>query len=359
MPGEQALTMSPEGLRQFLSLKREAVEAVTARFYTTFPTLLVQFGEQGRQATREDLGYHLEFLQPVIELGVLQPFVDYLRWLESILRSRNVPTSYLPLSLDWFAEFFSTRLPAEDAAIVAAALEASKSELQAANGLPMAYLRGMPEPWDACEAFEEELLAGQHRKAWAIFQQSLEAGQDYVETALHLVQPALYRIGQKWQENKISVSREHLASAIAQGILARGYSHAQPAPRRHGKVVLACVAENDHALGLTMVADALELEGWEVFNLGANNPTKSIAPLVRETGSKLVGLSVSLPRHFSAARETIHQLTAQGGAVRPRIMLGGVAINQFEPLARLLGADSGPSNAKETVKFAHQLLEPT
>ena len=282
-----------------------------------------------------------------------------MRWLESILRSRNVPTSYLPLSLDWFAEFFSTRLPAEDAVIVAAALEASKSELQAANGLPMAYLRGMPEPWDACEAFEEELLAGQHRKAWAIFQQSLEAGQDYVETALHLVQPALYRIGQKWQENKISVSREHLASAIAQVILARGYSHAQPAPRRHGKVVLACVAENDHALGLTMVADALELEGWEVFNLGANNPTKSIAPLVRETGSKLVGLSVSLPRHFSAARETIHQLTAQGGAVRPRIMLGGVAINQFEPLARLLGADSGPSNAKETVKFAHQLLEPT
>ncbi len=359
MPEEQAVTMSPEGLRQFLNLKREAVEAVTARFYTTFPTLLVQFGEQGRQATREDLGYHLEFFQPVIELGVLQPFVDYLRWLESILRSRNVPTSYLPLSLDWFAEFFSTRLPAEDAAIVAAGLEASKSELQTANGHAAAYLRGMPEPWDACEAFEEELLAGQYKKAWAIFQQSIEASQDFVETALHLVQSALYRIGQKWQENRISVSREHLAAAIALSILTRGYSHAQPAPPRNEGVVLACVAGNDHALGLTMVADALELEGWEVFNLGANNPTESIATMVSETGSRLVGLSVSLPRHFSAARETIHQLTAQGGAVRPRIMLGGVAINQFAPLARLLGADAGPTDAKETVKFAHQLLEPT
>ena len=154
-------------------------------------------------------------MQPVIELGVLQPFVDYLRWLKSILGSRNLPASYLPLSLDWFAEFFSTHLPAEDAAIVVAALEASKSELQAANGHAAAYLRGMPEPWDACEAFEEELLAGQHKKAWAIFQQSIEAGQDYVEAALHLVQPALYRIGQKWQENRISVSREHLATVIA------------------------------------------------------------------------------------------------------------------------------------------------
>jgi methanogenic corrinoid protein MtbC1 len=81
--------------------------------------------------------------------------------------------------------------------------------------------------------------------------------------------------------------------------------------------------------------------------------------MVRETGSRLVGLSVALPQHFSAARETIHQFAAQGGAGRPRIMLGGVAINQFEPLGRLLGADSAPTDAKETVKFAHQLLEPT
>ncbi len=359
MSGEQAVTISPQGLQQFLNLKREAVEAVTARFYTTFPSLLIQFGEQGRQATREDLGYHLEVFQPVIELGTLQPFVYYLRWLESILRSRNVPTSFLPLSLDWFAEFFSTRLPGEDAAIVAAALEAGKSELQAANGHPTAYLRGMPEPWEACDAFEEELLAGQHKKAWATYQKSLEASQDLIGTALHLVQPALYRIGQKWQENRISVSREHLASAIAQSILARGYSQAQPAPPRHGRVVLACVAGNNHALGLTMVADALELEGWEVFNLGANNPTESSVTMVRETGPKLVGLSVSLPRQFSAARETIHQLAAQGGAGRPRIMLGGVAINQFAPLASLLGADAAPTDAKETVKFAQQLLEPT
>ncbi len=350
-------TMSPEGLRRFLALQSEAVQAVTDRYYTTFPSLLVQFGERGRLATREDLGYHLEFLQPVIELGALDPFVDYLRWTKSLLTSRNIPTSYLPLALDWFAEFFSTRLPAEEAAIVVAALEAGKSALQAVNGHNAAYLRGMPQPWEACDAFEPELLAGQHKKAWAIYQESIEASHDVVETSLHLVQPALYRIGQKWQENRISVSREHLATAIAQSILARGFSRAQPAPPRHGRVVLACVAGNNHSLGLTMVADALELEGWEVLNLGANNPTESIVTLVGETGPKLVGLSVSLPQHFAAARETIQRLTAQGGEGRPGIMLGGVAINQFAPLARLLGADAGPTDAKATVEFAHNMLE--
>ncbi len=265
----------------------------------------------------------------------------------------------MPLSLDWLAEFFSIHLPADDAAIVVAALKASKSELAAANNQLISYGRGMPVPWDACDEFEAELLAGRHMTAWEIFSRSVATSRDYLQTALHLVQPALYRIGEKWQENRITVSREHLATAISQSILARGYSQAQPGPPRKGKVVLACVAGNHHAVGLTMVADALELEGWEVFNLGANNPTESIVSMVHETGAGLVGLSVSMPYHYSAARETIQRLTAQGGASRPRIMLGGLAINQFEPVAGLLGADAGPADAKESVTIAHQLLERT
>ena len=228
MPGAQALTMVREGLGQFLSLKHEAVEAVTARFYTTFPTLLFQFGEKGRQATREDLGFHLEFFQPVIELGVVQPFVDYLRWVEGLLGSRNVPTSFLPLSLDWFAEFFSAHLPDKHASTVVRRWTASKSGLLAASGPPMSLSPGHARAMGCVHAFEEELLAGRHKKATAIFQESIEVSQDFVETSLHLVQPALYRIGEKWQENQISVSREHLATAIAQSILTRGYFPCAP-----------------------------------------------------------------------------------------------------------------------------------
>ena len=231
-----------------------------------------------------------------------------------------------------------------------AAVEASKFELQAADGLPMAYLRGMPEPWDACEVFEEDLLAGRHKQAAAIFQQSYLACQDLVETALHLVQPALYRIGQKWQENRISVSREHLATAIAQSILARGYSHAQPVLPRNGKVVLACVAGNDHGvLGLTMVADALEQEGWEVFNLGANNPTGSIVTMVPRLAPSSSGFR-SLCRSTSRPPgRRLSQLNEPRGKGPSRVMLGGVAINQFEPPASLLGARFGTTIGRERI----------
>ena len=73
----------------------------------------------------------------------------------------------------------------------------------------------------------------------------------------------------------------------------------------------------------------------------------------------MAGQAVALPHHFSAARETIRRMSDDPEAACPRVVLGGVAINQFEPLARLLGAAAGPSNSKETVQIAHLLLEST
>ena len=200
------------------------MESVTTRFYETFPALLEQFGERGRQATREDLTYHLEFIRPVLEFGILQPFTDYLHWLASVLASRNVPTSHLPLSLDWLREFFTVHLPGEDAEIVAVALEAGKSALLEAKGAThFSRLGACRRPGTHLTSSRTLLLAGDHKKAAAVFRQARDESGDYVGTALHLVQRAMYRIGQKWQENQISVAREHLATAIAQGILSQEY----------------------------------------------------------------------------------------------------------------------------------------
>ena len=127
----------------------------------------------------------------------------------------------------------------------------------------------------------------------------------------------MYRIGQKWQENQISVAREHLATAIAQGILSQEYARVQPVPASNRKVVLACVEGNHHALGLMMVADSFELMGWRVLNLGANMPTRSLVEMICEAPPDLVGLSVSLPHHFTAAHEVIAAMRNRLGEAAP------------------------------------------
>ena len=93
------------GLRRFQELGPAAIHAVSERFFAQHGAALAHFGPRGRESCREDLGFHLEFLRPVLEFGIVQPMVDYLRWLARVLAMRGVPAAHITLSLDWFADF--------------------------------------------------------------------------------------------------------------------------------------------------------------------------------------------------------------------------------------------------------------
>ena len=217
------------------------------------------------------------------------------------------------------------------------------------------YIAAMPSAWEECDAFQEALVSGDRLKALEIFRQ-VTAGRGFVDTELHLVQPTFYRIGEGWQENKVSVAQEHIATTIAHSILAREFEHAQPQPRVNRKAVLACVEGNHHALGLQMVADAFELQGWEVRNIGANTPTSALVRFIRENDPHLVGLSAAMPHHLSAAKGAIARLHAELGEACPPLMLGGFAINQFEPLSTMLGADFTGTDARAAAEAGSAVM---
>ena len=107
---------------------------MSQRFDEAHGSSYVRFGPRGRDACREDLLYHLEFLRPALEFGVLQPMVDYLTWLSSVLSARGIPIEHLALSLDWLAEFFNEHMSAADGALVVDVLKAAETKFLAAVG---------------------------------------------------------------------------------------------------------------------------------------------------------------------------------------------------------------------------------
>jgi methanogenic corrinoid protein MtbC1 len=356
-PAPPLNALDPEGLRHFEELRREAVDAVSARFASEHDAVYAQFGARGREACRDDLTFHLEFLRPVLEFGILQPLVDYLRWLDGVLTSRDIPAMHLAQSLNWLGDFYAARMPGGNGVIVAAALEGAKAafllEQPAALAGPVA-----PEPWVDSEIFERALLAGDRREAESIFDRSIAQGFSLVDAELHLIQPALYRIGQQWQDNKVTVAQEHLATAISQALMSRGLYRAVLAPANGGKVLLGCVEGNQHAVGLQMVADAFQLAGWQVQFLGANVPTAALGEQVGRFKPDLLGLSVSFAHQLRVVRQIMARITQEHGAARPAVILGGLAINHFSPLASQLGADAWGSNARAAVDCAARLGQP-
>ena len=357
MMDEKLPTLDAAGLRWFQNKQNSAVNAVSERFFTTHDSAYQRFGQRGRDACSEDLAFHLEFLRPVLEFGMHKPMVDYLRWLDSVLAARGVPTEHLALSLDWLAEFFAGQQDAPDshtAEFVVGALQAVRAQFMAGDSAPICL--PTPTPWPEVLELETALLAGDQRLSLAIMNRCLAAGQNLVDIEMHLIQPALYHIGEKWQANQVSVAQEHMASAIVQSLMTWGLLQSPPPASIGKRVLLACVEGNNHALGLRMVADAFQLAGWDLQYLGANVPTAALIKQASEWKPDLVGLSVSFPQQLKVVKEVIGQMKEKPGEQRPPVIIGGLAINRFNQLANALGADASRGDAQAAVDYANQIV---
>ncbi|WP_281998890.1 cobalamin B12-binding domain-containing protein [Priestia flexa] len=96
----------------------------------------------------------------------------------------------------------------------------------------------------------------------------IENGSSLVDT--YRLISTMYQIGQWWQENKISVADEHLATATCDYIIARLQFTVNKEKLPSKRALLFCVEGEGHYIGLKMLASLLEKYKWEVGNLGAN-----------------------------------------------------------------------------------------
>jgi methanogenic corrinoid protein MtbC1 len=104
-----------------------------------------------------------------------------------------------------------------------------------------------------------------------------------------------------------------------------------------------------------MVADAFQLDGWEVQYLGQNVPTSAIIQQAEAWKADIVGLSVSFPHQLRVVRDLIARLGDRFGSDRPAVIIGGIAINRFDQLAEMVGADAFGADAPAAVACARQL----
>jgi methanogenic corrinoid protein MtbC1 len=155
----------------------------------------------------------------------------------------------------------------------------------------------------------------------------------------------MYEIGRLWQENRITVAQEHLATAVSQSVLARAYLQAAFAAPVGRKAVFAAVAGNHHILGLRMLSDAFETIGWDVLYLGADVPTADLIRQVDASSPDLLVLTLSLPTHLSVARATLEHLHAELGSRCPAVWVGGLATLIGERMWRSLKADGWAADA--------------
>lgn len=326
------------------SWREQAVGRVVDALYARHPGLAQRFGERGLKACREDIQHHLDYLDGALATDEPALFTNYAIWLKTVLSSRGVPVGHLGESLDLLAEFFAAHLPAAEAARLDALIAAGRAAL-GRDDLPVPYVQARLPALPGAAPYAEAILSGNHHLAGKLMSEAMQAGSSLSESAVRLIQPAMYEVGRLWQENRISVAREHMATAISQNVLARAYAQAEFAPATGRSAMFAAVPGNQHSLGLRMLADAFETGGWAALYLGADVP---LADLVREVDAHapdLLCLSLSLPGHLAVAREVMASLRGELGNRCPTLLVGGQATLLGENISRAIKADGWAADA--------------
>jgi len=124
--------------------------------------------------------------------------------------------------------------------------------------------------------------------------------------------------------------------------------------RKAHKVLLATVQDDIHEIGKNLVATMLTASGYDVIDLGVNQPSDVILEKAKETGAEIVGVSALMTTSMPRMKELISKAEAKGLRSERRFIVGGAPVT--EQYAREIGSDGTAGDASGAVRLVQRLV---
>ena len=203
--------------------------------------------------------------------------------------------------------------------------------------------------------YTEALVRGDPGEAHRVVTDAMERGIGQVSIYFEIFAQALSEIGRAWREGGLSVAAEHHATSITlQEISYVGQIWRTRRKKDIGlTVALAAVEGEMHSVAMRMIGDLLHMEGWDVADLGQDNPTEDLVELVRDRKTDLVILSLSQLDRIGAAQRAAEMLKAL--ETPPVVFVGGAVLSDVKQAGRI-SADLVTSDPIQALAVAGQLF---
>lgn len=119
-----------------------------------------------------------------------------------------------------------------------------------------------------------------------------------------------------------------------------------------GTVVMGTVAGDIHNLGKDIATTMLDINGFEVVDLGVDVPAQTFVDKIREVKPDAVGMSGLLTLAFDAMKDTVQAIEAAGLRNNVKIMIGGATVD--DSIRDYVGADAYAPTAMAGVSLVRQ-----
>jgi len=340
-------------------LIREQLTAVSkdvvADIYDAHPSHWEPFGPTGREKSVRDARYHLTYLVEALEASDPTLFTEYIAWAKVLFAGLNLPDDALSTTLRSMSTVLKKTLPAEMWSAVSPYLKAGLDQCaQAPSQLPSFLPTDTPLS-KLAHAYLDALLKGQRHIASQLIIDAVEEGAPIKEIYLNVFQPVQREVGRLWQQNQVSVAQEHYCTAATQLIMSQLYPKIFNMTRSDQRLVATCVGGELHEIGVRMVADFFEMEGWDTYYLGSNTPASSILQTIEEQNADVLAISATIPYHVSKVAALIENVRTSFTDEQINILVGGYPFNTSPNLWQHVGADGFAPNAQEAIALANKM----
>ncbi len=187
-------------------------------------------------------------------------------------------------------------------------------------------------------------------------QEALDHGMDPLQGIEKGLAAGIREVGQRFGAGELFLPRLVMAAetmragvAILEPRVPKGAN-----TRVVHRVVLATVQDDIHEIGKNLVATMLTVKGFEVVDLGVNEPSETILKKAQELNAELVGVSALMTTSMPRMKEVISSARAKGLRPKEKFIVGGAPVT--EQYAKEIESAGTAGDASGAVRLACQLV---
>ena len=355
--------MIPEINRQlFCKLKAEKekiAEKVLNLQYERYPEYKKEHAVIGYHHYRQGMGYCLSQLAEAVNQDEVLLFSSYAAWAKVVLDSPGRDSKGLTANLECIRAVFGLYFSNEEYQVLCPFVETALEQLKINDGdIPACITKENPCS-ELALRYLELALEGEKQKAVDLILDAANNRVGIKSLYLDVFACTQHEVGRLWQLGKISVAQEHYCTALTQLIIAQLYPavFSQRNNASGHRFIGTCISNELHEMGIRMVADFLEQDGWDTHYLGADMPEGELLKAIGKVRPDIIGVSVTMTGNLSRAEHLIHKIRNDFANDKIKIIVGGYPFNLSANLWRKLGADGCSGNAAEAVILCNRLIE--
>lgn len=328
--------------------------------YSRQESISRRYSARDRELCLKDVKYHLSYLAESIEVDSISLFIDYVKWVGALLANLKLPPEDLMINMQCMKEVLTAETGKTFESLLLRYMDSAIAGLRIRSAETSGCLNKDSPYYGLASDYINSLISGDRETAMRLIMDALDKGVSVKDLYLNVFQNTQREIGRLWHENKISVACEHFCTAATQMIMSQLYPRiftgARDAKRKNFVVVAACAPNELHELGVRMIADFLEMEGYNTYYIGANVPPKSVIAALIERKADILALSATMTFHIKYVAWLVEEIKSSEKCSKVKVIVGGYPFNVDGNLWKTIKADGYASDMSGVAAEVGRLL---